>query len=352
MRTGMLALLSGAVALLAPAACRAQGYTITTVAGGVDIYTPNRGDGGPANKAFIFEPMDVALDAAGNLYIADRGNVRVRKVSPSGVISTVAGGGQGDDGGLAINASMAPSGIALDPAGNLYIADIATLRPYRIRKVDTNGKISTIAAGPPCCLLGEGGPAISAGLGNLQNVALDKAGNLYFAEQLENRVRKVDTNGTITTVAGSKTGDAGYSGDGGAATSALLWSPYRVAVDSAGALYIADEFNSVIRKVTPAGIVGTVAGNGNPSYSGDGGPAIKASLRYPRGIAVDSAGNLYIADSGNHRIRMVKTDGTIATIAGTGDDSIFGDGGPATSAGFDVPWGITVDSRGVVYVAD
>jgi uncharacterized protein (TIGR03437 family) len=321
---------------------------ITTIAGnGSPGYS---GDGGPAASAQLNGPSGVAVDAAGNLYIADFYGNRVRKVAMNGIITTVAGDGSNGysgDGGPAAGAQVYyPSGVAVDAAGNLYIADFGY---NRIRKVATNGIITTVAGGGPQGDSGDGGPATSAQLSNPAGVAVDAAGNLYIAVSGSHRIRKVAANGAITTVAGN--GSYGYSGDGGRATGAQLGAPWGVAVDAAGNLYIADSNNGVIRKVAANGIITTVAGNGSNGYSGDGGPAASAQLYSPSGVAVDAAGNLYIADYRNSRIRKVATNGIITTVAGN-YYGYSGDGGPAASAQLSLPWGVTVDATGNVYVAD
>jgi len=323
------------------------GGTITTVAGtGAGGYS---GDGGLATSAQLNTPQGVAVDAAGNLYIADLGNLRIREVS-GGVITTVAGGGPccSGDGGPATSAWLDyPQGITLDAAGNLYIAD---QYHYSIRKVSTSQIISTVAGNGSEGFSGDGGPATSAQLAEPQDVAVDSAGNFYIADMADQRIRKVGTDGTMSTVAG--TGVQGYSGDGGAATAAQLSCPYGIAVDSAGNLYIADSCNNRIRQVSTAGTITTIAGNGNCCYSGDGGLATSAQLNYPQAVAVDASGNLYIADTNDNRIRKVSTEGIITTVAGNGSQGYSGDGGPAVSAQLRSPNSAAVDSAGNIYVAD
>jgi uncharacterized protein (TIGR03437 family) len=355
---GVLAL-AGLSALLIPANCLAQGYTITTVAGGGDIGGNGVGDGGPAVGALLLNPAGMAIDSAGNLYVADA-NLSVnlvRKVAPNGIISTIAGineqAGYTGDGGPATRAELnGPSGLVLDSAGNLYIADTFN---DRVRKVAPNGTITTVAGGGGFSLNhGDGGLATLATLSMPQGIATDAAGNLYIADTFDYRVRKVDSNGRISTVAGSGQiiSYTGGNGDGGPATSAFV-VPYAVAVDSAGNLYVADGLiNNRVRKVTPDGVIATVAGSGAGSYSGDGGPATQAGIYQPSGVAVDSAGNIFIADTGDERVRRVGADGTISTIAGTGELQTSGDGGPAASAALTNPFGVLVTSGGVVYVSD
>ena len=322
---------------------------ITTVAGtGQRGYS---GDGGPATDAQLGGPWDVAVDGSGNLYIADYGNGRVRKVDAAGVITTVAGTGQrgySGDGGPAASAQLGLlRGVAVDGSGNLYIADA---RNHRVHKVDATGVINTVAGTGERRYGGDGGPATSAQLGRPQGLAVDSSGNLYIAANYNRRVRRVDAGGVINTVAG--TGQWGHSGDGGPATSAQLRSPHGVAVDGLGNLYIADTYSSCVRRVDTAGVITTVAGTGEWGYSGDGGPATNAQLQRPRGVAVDGLGNLYIADSDNHCVRRVDTAGVITTVAGTGARGYSGDSGPATSAQLRSPQGVAVDGLGNLYVAD
>ncbi|WP_242929066.1 LamG-like jellyroll fold domain-containing protein [Pontibacter vulgaris] len=327
----------------------ATAQNITTVAGnGTYGYS---GDGGAAISARLYNPFNVATDAAGNLYIAEYLNHRVRKVAVDGTITTVAGMGvatYGGDGGAATSAQLRnPSGVAVDAAGNIYIADYGN---DRIRKVAANGTITTVAGTGVEGYSGDGGQATSAKLIDPYDVAVDAAGNLYIADYGNSRVRRVAANGIITTVAGS--GIPGYSGDGGAATSAKLTIPRGVAVDAAGNLYIADQSDNRIRKVSTNGIITTVAGNGTSGYSGDGGAATSAQIRYPTDVAVDAAGNLYIADQSNFRIRKVSTNGVITTVAGNGTSGYSGDGGAATGAQFSSAFGVCVDVAGSLYIAD
>ena len=328
--------------------------TITTVAGTGWWFDAPRfgGDGGPAAQAQLFLPAGVTVDGSGNLYIADRGNNRIRKVDSGGTITTVAGTGEdafSGDGGPAVQAQLDdPPGVTADGSGNLYIADQGN---NRIRKVDSAGTITTIAGGERWSRdLGDGGPAVQAHLYEPTGVAVDGSGNLYIADPGNGRIRKVDSVGTITTVAGR--GGVGFSGDGGPAVEARLRDPTGVAVDGSGNLYIADPGNDRIRKVDSAGTITTIAGTGEDGFGGDGGPAAQAHLSYPYGVAVDGKGNVYIADSNNRRIRKVDSAGTITTIAGTGEDGFGGDGGPAAQAQLHDPYGVAVDGKGNVYIAD
>ena len=308
------------------------------------------GDGGAAIQAQLYGPEHVAVDAAGNLYIADTDTNRIRKLTPAGIITTVAGAGVygfRGDGGPATSALLAhPTGIAVDAAGNLYITDSEN---QRIRKVTPNGIINTIAGTGSIGFGGDGGAATSALLNYPDGLALDAAGNLYIADTNNNRVRQITPGGIISTVAGTGTGN--FGGDGGLATAALLRSPYGVAVDSNGSLYIADTFNNRIRKVT-SGVISTFAGTGVAGFNGDGGLAGLAQLNTPVEVIFDSAGNAIIADLSNNRIRQVTPVNIISTIAGSGTGGFGGDGGAATSALLSVPFGVGMDAAGNLFIAD
>ena len=305
------------------------------------------GDGGPANKVEMTLPTGVALDSSGNLYFADSLNNRIRKLAGS-TVSTIAGNGlfsRSGDGGAATSAQLnAPMGVAVSTAA-LYIADTAN---NTVRSV-TNGVISGFAGTGTAGSSGDGNPASGAQLNGPQGLAVDSAGSLYIADTQNNRVRKV-TGGTISTVAGS--GAAGFVGDGGAATSAQLNAPFAVAVDAAGNLYIAEFNNNRVRKVAANGNIGTLAGNGVSGFSGDGLQATSAQLNGPRGVAVDSSGNVYIADTNNNCVRKVTPDGVIATVAGNGIAGVSGDGGLAVNALVGNPVALATDSVGNVYIAD
>ncbi len=315
---------------------------ITTVAGnGTAGFS---GDNGPAASATLGTPLGIAVDFAGSLYFADRDNNRVRKVA-NGMITTVAGNGTqgfgGDNGPATIAQFSNPISVAVDSSGNLYITDS---RNNRVRKV-SNGVIITVVGGGT--LVGDNGPATSAQLGDPAGIALDSAGNLYVADPVSNRIWEV-SNGVITAVAGN--GTAGFSGDNGPATSAQLNSPISVAVDTAGNLYIADGNNTRVRKVAN-GVITTIAGNASGGFSGDNGPATSAQL-YPVGVAVDSSGNLYISDTYNERIRKV-ANGVITTVAGNGTCCSSGDNNAsATGSTLSGPTGIAVDAAGNLYIAD
>jgi len=307
------------------------GGVLTVVAGnGASGFS---GDGGSASSAMLNRPSGVAVDRAGNIYVADTDNFRIRVVAPNGTIRTMAGGGQSaaTEGGPATSASLGfAQRVAVDTAGNLFILEWGS---GNIRKVSPDGTLSLVVSG----------------LSDAAGLAVDTAGNLYFAEFSNNRVRKLAPDGTVTTVAG--TGGMGYSGDGGPATGARLWSPNDVAIDAGGNLYIADTGNGRVRRVTPGGIISTVAGGGPPGTTGDGGPATNASLDNPISVGVDTAGNFYIGFTS--RIRKVSAAGIITTVASGGDTSYVGDGGPAIStARLSSPGGLAFDSSGNLYIAD
>ena len=306
------------------------------------------GDGGPATSARISLVQGIDVDVAGNLFIADSGNNRIRKVTPAGIISTVAGNGIrsfGGDSGPATFASLSsPRDVAVDVAGNLFIADSGNIR---IRKVTPAGIISTVAGNGLRSFGGDNGPAISAPLFVTNSIAVDSGGTLFIADST--RIRKVTPAGIISTVAGN--GSNGFSGDGGPAISAQLSNANGVAVDSAGNLFISDLSNSRIRKVTTDGLISTVAGNGRLTAQGDGGTATAALLLNPYAVAVDGGGNAFIADSGHNRIRKVTPNGTISTFAGNGTPGYSGDGGPATSAQLGEPVSVAVDPAGNVFIA-
>ena len=337
------------IVTVAQSTVTASSYTISTVAG--NGTSGSSGDGGLATLAELDYPTGVAVDGAGNLFIADTFNARIRKVTPAGAISTVAGNGTrgfSGDGGPATSAELRlPSGIAFDSAGNLFIADETN---NRIRKVTAAGTISTVAGNGTAGFSGDGGPAAAAELFEPEGVAVDSAGNLYIADSINNRIRKVTAAGTISTVAGN--GTQGFSGDGGRAVLAELNQPSGIAVDSAGNLFIADLVNGVIREVTAAGTISTVAGNGMCCFDGDGGLATSAELFEPWDVAVDAAGNLFIVDSGNYRIRRVTPAGMIGTVAGNGTPGFSGDGGPATSAELRGPQYVALDGTGNVFFSD
>jgi uncharacterized protein (TIGR03437 family) len=310
-----------------------------------------RGDGGPALEAHLFYPAAVAADAGGNLYIADQRNYRVRKVEAGGRILTVAGtgvSGSTGDGGPAVLARLTtPAGVALDAMGRLWIADQDA---HRVRLAAPGGIIETVAGTGVRGFQGDGGPASGAQLSAPAGVAVDRAGNAYLADSLNHRVRKIAPDGRISTVAGR--GVRGYGGDGGPAIDAQMDTPRAVAVDAEGNLYVAEYANHCVRRVTAGGRIETVAGTGRRGYSGDGGPAVAADLNHPLGVALDAAGNLFIADADNHRVRLVSPAGVITTVAGTGNPGFAGDGGPAALAELYFPSGLAAGPDGAIFIAD
>jgi uncharacterized protein (TIGR03437 family) len=323
--------------------------TITTVAG--NGHGGFGGDGGPAVSAMLAFPNDVTMDSHGNLFIVDTGNVRVRVVTPDGLIKTIAGTGvqkSTGDGGPAVNASFIfPENITFDAQGNIYVSDTAD---STIRRISTAGTITTFAGTHQFGYSGDGGPAASATLAQPQGLRFDAAGNLYVAEYASNHIRRINSNGVIDTVAGD--GQARFSGDGGPAKAAELAFPASIALDSSGQIYISDSDNQRIRKISTGGVITTVAGTGAADTLQDGGPGTSASLASPTALAMDKAGNLYICDVENQRIRQLRTGGTIVTFAGNGSIAFSGDGGPATSASFAYPSAVALDVAGNLYVAD
>jgi uncharacterized protein (TIGR03437 family) len=347
-----------ALALCLPAPCGAQTpltYTISTVAGnGTAGYT---GNGGAATSAEFNTCSSVAVDAGGNLYIADFQNNVVRKVSTSGIVTVYAGNGTAPatiqaagDGGPATSAEFSyPQGVALDSAGNLYITDT---QDSVVRKVTAaTGIVSLVAGDYTPGYTGDGSAATSAELYTPAAVFVDNADNVYIADTGNNVIRMVTaSNGIITTIAGDTT--ATSLGDGGAATSAQLSFPEAVITDNNGNVYISDSGDDRVRVVNSSGIISTFAGLSFPGYSGDGGLATNAQLNEPKGLALDSSGNLYIADYLNDRIRVVASNGVINTIAGSGGQGYTGDGGPATSADLFYPSDVALGPQGKIYITD
>ena len=311
------------------------------------------GDGGLATAAGLYEPIGLAVDISNDIYFADCENHRVRKVNALGYISTVAGSavsGYSGDGGPATSAAFGTIvDIAFDQTNsNLFIADSDN---YRIRKVLSGGNVFTVVGTGLGGYTGDGGLATSAKIDEIGGIALDSAGNLYISDFSNDVIRKVNAiTNIITTIVGI--GVAGYGGDGGPATSASLKSPCGLAVDAAGNLYIADRDNERIRKVSPGGIITTVAGNGTAGFSGDGGAATSAELNAPFGVALDSSGDFYIADWSNNRVRKVSAGGVITTVAGSTFQGYSGDNGPATLARLMNPIRVAIDSLGRLYISD
>lgn len=412
----VLVSLLGAASLAAADASPAA-YTIQTVAG-----SDNSGDGGSALSAALSQPEGIVVDHSGNVYFAEAAAHRVRKIGTDGSIQTVAGTGTAGfagDGGPATAALLnQPYGLAIDSAGNLYIADLGN---SRVRKVGTDGAIQTVAGGGtlPAATTGQGGPATTAQLMEPRNVVVGGDGSLYISDFAANQVYRVSASGILTLLAG--TGAPGFSGVGTSALTAQLNAPAGLAVDPSGAVYIADSSNNRVRKVyngviitvftTPAPtgvaldaggmlyiagasyfgtvvqpipgissardvtvdasgniyatsgnfvleiptgkVLATIAGSGaSQHFGGDGGPATAAQLYSPSGVVEDSSGNLFIADTSNNRIRMVTPAGIISTIAGTGAAGSSGDNGPASAGELNAPRGLTIDSADNLYIAD
>lgn len=347
-----LLLLIGAAFVAGIGRAQAPVYTIATVAG--NATSGYAGDGGPATEAQLSNPCKIATDNSGNLFIGDQGNARIREVS-GGNINTVAGNGTSGytgDGGPATQANISnPCGVVVDSSGNIYFSQTDS-GDSAVREAPASGNTSTITGtSSGAGFSGDGGAAKNAQVNSPTALARDGAGTLYIADSLNNRIRIVDSNGNISTKAGN--GIAQYAGDGQLAWRASLNTPQGVAVDTAGNLYIADTLNHCIRKVagnimsTFAGVCGVTGG-----FSGDGGAATKAQLNYPKDVAVDATGNVYIVDSYNFRIRLVKPNGTIWTIAGRSGPGYSGNGGLATNAHLSFPTGIALGPSGAIFISD
>ena len=332
---------------------QAQENIIKTIAGtGVGGYG---GDGGSAINAKLYYPEAVTFDKQGNLLIADVANNRIRKIDFStGEMSSLAGidtFGYSGDQGLATNAQLNfPEDVCIDTSGNIYFADAYN---NRIRKITiSTGIITTVAGNGVPGSSGDGGPATNAKLNEPSGLCIDKTGNIYIADYLNNKVRKVDIlTGEIFTIAG--TGMVGYSGNGGPATNAQFNGPVKIFIDSTDNIYISDQWNSVVRKISALSKnITTIAGNGNVGYSGDNGLAINAKLNQPGGLFLDINNNMYVAEYGNGVIRKLDgATGILSTVAGTGICGFSGDGGPATNAKL-FPGGLVFDAAGIMYIAD
>jgi len=342
----------------------ARGGIIVNFAGqaGIEDHT---GDGGPATAATIGSPDAIAVDSSGDVYISDATFDQVRKVDPSGTITTVAGSpdgqpGDAGDGGPATAASLdGPAALAVDNAGNLYIADAGN---HQVRRIDRAGNITDFAGTGTSGSDGNGGPATAATLTTPSGLAVDAQGDVYIADADANQVREVNRAGIISTVAGSAQGMWGNDGDYGPATAALLSDPQGLAVDQAGNLYIADSYNNRIRVVNAAGVIdnfagspaGAAAGDGDGNGDGDGGPAGAAIFSRPLGVATDANGDVFVTDYGHDRVRKVDPTGTVTNFAGNVDSVTgnSGDDGPATAATLYIPTGIATDQAGDVFLAD
>ena len=304
-----------------------------------------------ANKTEISLVDGIAVDKNGNIYIAMRDHNIISRVDTHGNLTRFAGTGEsgfsGDDGKATEAQLKIPAGLTFDKKGNLYIAD---RNNHRIRKVDTRGIITTVAGNGTAGFSGDGGKATQAQLNLPSGVAVDDKGNIYISDRSNNRVRVVDNKGTITTFAGN--GGDGYSGDSGPATKAQLSKPFGLALDKKGNLYIADRENNRVRKVNPQGIITTVAGDGGFFFMGDNGPSYRASIAGPTGVVVDKNGILYIADRNNNRIRSVDTQGMIRTVAGTGQQDYNGESEMARDTNLYLPFGVALDQDGKILIID
>lgn len=334
--------------------CSVFAQTITTIAGNGTI--GRGGDGGPASAAQVFYPFGIAIDKSGNLYIADDYNYSVRKIAANGKISLLAGGpqtGYGGDNDEATAAQFAEiTGVAVDKGGNVFIADKGN---SRVRKINTKGVVTTIAGNGSDAFSGDGGKAVSACLGTgPSGITVDNSGNILFTDNAS--VRKISPAGIITRVSGGE--EPGFSGDGGPASAAAMRKPKGLALDTAGNMYIADYDDNRVRKISKAGIISTFAGNGYSSepgfgaFYGDGGPATDAELSGPTAVVADPAGNVYISDCNNHCVRRVDANGIMTTIAGTAVNGYSGDDGPATAARFLSTAGLAIDAAGNLYICD
>jgi uncharacterized protein (TIGR03437 family) len=347
-----LAMTLGVAAAWGTLPCAGQGFIISTFAGG-NPYITSIGNGQPATSAFLNGPSGVAVDSAGNVYISDTYDNTVRKVALTGIITAFAGTGSAGfsgDGGSALNAQLhAPGALSVDASGNVYIADTSN---NRVRKVNTAGIITTVAGSSNTLSsgIGDGGSATSAVLSVPRGIVVDSSGNLYIADSGNRRVRKVNVNGTITTFAGNGyMGSIGSVGDNGVPTSATL-TPAGLALDSAGNMYIADYADNLIREISN-NVITSIAGTGTAGYYGDGSTATKAYLSQPQSVAVDGSGHVLIADTGNQVIREV-SGGVINTVAGTGGVGSYGDGGPAGAATLDSPVAIALSGTGLIYICN
>ncbi|CAA9357513.1 MAG: Serine/threonine protein kinase [uncultured Gemmatimonadetes bacterium] len=321
--------------------------TALRTAAGVGL-TGFAGDGGPATLAHVFGAEDMRTAPTGEIYIADYGNHRIRRIARNGIITTVAGGGAGGDGGPALGARLSyPHGIGFTKDGGYLIAEEGG---QRIRRVAPDGTISTLAGTGVGGYSGDGGPATAARINTPRYVLQGADGSIYFTEKSSHVVRRIMPDGTITTAAG--TGVAGFSGDGGPAAQARLYQPDGLALGADGSVYVSDQGNHRVRRIAPSGLITTVAGTGSLGFSGDNGRATLARLNRPQGLDVAADGTLYIADSNNHRVRTVAPDGIISTVAGNGTAGYTSEGGAATDTRLNRPRGVMRGADGALYVAD
>ncbi len=333
------------VFLLSATGSKAQ--IISTFAGGDSV---SIGDGGPAIDCELLQPYSTAIDAAGNVYIADLGHNRVRKVNTAGIITTIAGTGvagySGDDSAATAAQLNTPAGVAVDGSGNVYISDDYN---HRIRKVDAAGIITSIAGTGAYGYNGDNIAATAATLYSPHEIALDGGGNLYICDVLNYRLRKINTSGVITTIAGAGAAGATYT-DGMAATAANIAEPFGVAIDAAGNVFFCANGYLKVCKVNTAGIISTVAGTGSVGYSGDDSAATAARMKEPFGVTVDAQGNIYFGDPFNARVRKIDAAGIITTYAGNGINGYSGDYGLASHAEIDGPVGVMADNAGNLYI--
>ncbi len=331
----------------------AYAQIISTYAGIND--TGYTGSGGPATSAALHWPCSICINESGNIYFTDEENNCVRKISSTGIISTIAGiggvttAGFGGDGGPAIAAHFSSDwGLAFDASGNLYITDQGN---NDIRKVNTSGIISSLINTRANISDGNGGPVTAAHLMSPLGITTDAAGNIYICDLNAHNIRKINASGIISQLAGI-TGTPGYSGDGGPATNALINKPFGIAIDPSGNLFFCDGGSNCVREITPAGIITTIAGTGIAGFSGDGGPASNCKLNDPTGVYIDRSGNILITDCLNNRIRRINKNGIINTITGTGPGAYFGDGGLCINAELFNPTNVVTDSSNNIYITD
>ncbi len=326
-----------------------QSYTISNVAGLRTIgYS---GDGGPATNAHLYNPIAVFADNSGTIYISDWANSRLRIVTSTGIISTIAGNGvfgfSGDGGSATLAELNGPMGIFTDASGNIYLADVGN---ERIRKINSSGIINTIAGNGTYGFSGDGGLATLAAFEDPAGVCGDESGNIFVADEFNYRVRKINSSGIISTIGGC--GARGYAGDGGPATQAEFYYPSGVAADNMGNIFVADESNNCVRQINSSGVISTIAGNGVAGFAGDGEPAFLSELSNPAGVTTDNKGNIYIADGFNSRIRKINNTGVISTIAGDGIAGYTGIGGAAALTALYNPVSIAADTSGNFYLAN